>query len=743
MNRKEKILAYMKSPEYTPLKTEELMTVLDVPSEDIDALLLILNDLTEAGKIRKTKRGRYSVAGGFETVSGTLSCSARGFFAFLTPDLPEEDEVYINGEYLNHALHGDRVTVAIDAKDSISGRREGHVVKILEHANKTISGVVRKVRRGAAEIRPDLQKLYTTVLVAEEHTMGAAVGERVLVEITQYAPPDTIGIVTKILGDASDLKSNVSAILFSENISTEFNEETLLQAEAISQKVSDTELEGRLDLRDKLIITIDGDDAQDFDDAVSLDLLENGHYRLGVHIADVTHYVTEGTPLDDEAFLRGTSIYLPGRVIPMLPQRLSNGICSLNPHEDRLTLTIFMEITPKGEITSHELCKSVIHSRERMTYHDVALLLSEPPQELRTKYEYLIPHLERMRTLAAILKEKRTSRGSIDFDFPESEIILNEAGEPRDIFPAKREVSHHIIEEFMLSANETVAEYAFWSELPFVFRVHEPPSTENMRDFQRFIAAFGLGLKESFSDTESIHPKALQQVLSAAAGTREEHMISVYALRSLMKAEYNPENLGHFGLAAQYYCHFTSPIRRYPDLAIHRILKDFIDGKKVDRYIAFSRDAAKHSSETERKAQNIERDVCDLMKVYYMSQYIGYIFEARISSVTDFGIFAELENTIEGLIRLENLKDDYYIFDSEDRSLRGRQNGVVYKIGDQIDVAVARCDLLTRQIDFIPAKDATMSDIDELQQKAFKRQRERQQKISQSAGKNKRKKYRV
>lgn len=727
MNRQEKVLSYIKSKGYLPLKLDELAAVLCVPAEDIPELKKILSELTEEGKITKTKRGRYA-PGSSRLVTGRLSCSSYGFFAFVVSE--DEEDVYVHGDNLGGALDGDRVTVQIDSIDSSSKKAEGHIVKILEHANSALPGVVKRKKHGVYIIHPDSQKIYTNITVKEEDMLGAAVGDRVIVEITAYPPGEAAGIVTKILGDSEDLRSSVAAILYTEDITEEFAEDTVAEAESISDKITEHDLEGRLDLRSLITFTIDGDDARDFDDAVSLEINDDGSYRLGVHIADVTHYVKENSPLDTEAFKRGTSIYLPDRVIPMLPKRLSNGICSLNPHEDRLTLTVFMNISKSGALQSHELHKSVINSKERMTYSDTAALLENPSEKLMKRYGYLLPVLKNMKELSDILRKRRTERGSIDFDFPESDIIVNDMGEPIDIRPEKREISHKIIEDFMLCANETVAEYAFWAEIPFVYRVHEPPSFDSMRDFQKFISAFGIGIKEKFSESEPIHPKALQQVLDRVKGTDEEHMISVYTLRSLMKAEYKAENLGHFGLAAKYYCHFTSPIRRYPDLAIHRILKDFISGKSLEKYSSFAEKAARHSSETERTAQDIERDVDDLMKTYFMSQYIGYIFEAKISSVTEFGIFAELENSVEGLIRIENIKDDYYIFDSENRTLTGRNSAKVYKIGDKIDVAVARCDLELRRIDFIPAENADMSDIDMLQKREYKHRRERQKKIN-------------
>lgn len=727
MNRQEKVLSYIKSKGYLPLKLDELAAVLCVPAEDIPELEKILSELTEEGKITKTKRGRYA-PGSSRLVTGRLSCSSYGFFAFVVSE--DEEDVYVHGDSLGGALDGDRVTAQIDSIDSSSKKAEGHIVKILEHANSALPGVVKRKKHGVYIIHPDSQKIYTNISVKEEDMLGAAVGDRVIVEITAYPPGGAAGIVTKILGDSEDLRSSVAAILYTEGITEEFAEDTIAEAEAISDKITERDLEGRLDLRSLITFTIDGDDARDFDDAVSLEINDDGSYRLGVHIADVSHYVKENSPLDTEAFKRGTSIYLPDRVIPMLPKRLSNGICSLNPHEDRLTLTVFMNISKSGAVQSHELHKSVINSKERMTYSDTAALLENPSEKLLKRYGYLLPVLKNMKELSDILRKRRTERGSIDFDFPESDIIVNDMGEPIDIRPEKREISHKIIEDFMLCANETVAEYAFWAEIPFVYRVHEPPSYDSMRDFQKFISAFGIGIKEKFSESEPIHPKALQQVLDRVKGTDEEHMISVYTLRSLMKAEYKAENLGHFGLAAKYYCHFTSPIRRYPDLAIHRILKDFISGKSLDKYSSFAEKAARRSSDTERTAQDIERDVDDLMKTYFMSQYIGYIFEAKISSVTEFGIFAELENSVEGLIRIENIKDDYYIFDSENRTLTGRNSAKVYKIGDKIDVAVARCDLELRRIDFIPAENADMSDIDMLQKREYKHRRERQKKIN-------------
>jgi len=434
-----------------------------------------------------------------------------------------------------------------------------------------------------------------------------------------------------------------------------------------------------------------------------LEKLENGNFKLGVHIADVTHYVREGSPLDNEAFLRGTSVYLADRVIPMLPVELSNGICSLNPGVDRYTLSLFMEIDKEGNVLKHELFKGVICSKERLTYNIAAELLEGEDAELKKKYKHVVQTLKRMKRVAAYLNRKRVRRGSINFDFPEAKIKVDENGYPVDIVREERNVAHKIIEEFMLVANETVAEYAFWAEMPFVYRVHESPSADKIDSFQKFIFNFGLVIKGRTDKEEGIHPKALQSILDKIEGTPEEAMISKYMLRSLMKAEYKPENSGHFGLAAKYYCHFTSPIRRYPDLMVHRILKDFLEGKSLEKYEMTVFDAAKNSSETERNAEMLERDVDDIMKAQFMSEFVGEAFEGRISGVTKFGIYVELDNTVEGLIRLENMHDDYYVYDEDRRMVTGERKKKTYKIGDIMSVIPVKCDIMSGSIDFLPA----------------------------------------
>ena len=539
---------------------------------------------------------------------------------------------------------------------------------------------------------------------------GADIGDRVCAEVTEISPAGKLhGRVLIRLGDSGSLKSRIEGIILSNNIKQEFEPETIAAADAAPDSVSEADLVDRTDFRDQLIFTIDGDDARDFDDAVSLEMLENGNYLLGVHIADVTNYVREGEPLDTEAYERGTSVYLADRVIPMLPEKLSNGICSLNPNVDRLTLSVVMEINPSGEVVSHSLLKSVINSKYRLTYKKAGAIIERTDDKLLEEYAPVVKTLDMMSGLSDILIKKRAKRGAIDFDFPETYIEVDSDGNPISIGRAERGTAHRLIESFMLCANETIAEYAFWSELPFVYRIHEAPSTDKLTAFNRFIRPFNLQIKERIDGDEPIHPKSLQEILDSVKGTAEERMVSLEMLHSLMKAAYSEENKGHFGLAAQYYCHFTSPIRRYPDLMIHRILKEFLDGKLIDdrlgHFKAIVGEAASWSSDRESGAEYTERDVDDLMKTAYMSNHVGEEFESIIANVTGFGMFVELPNTIEGLIRVENMHEDYFEYDEDASVLRGRHTGIIYKTGDTVNVVLVNAEIETSRIDFILEQD--------------------------------------
>lgn len=687
MDRKEKVFSYINSTEYIPLTFEELMLVLDVPPEDTEEFSDILCLLQMEGRIFLSKKKRYAPCEKNGVISGVLRCNPRGRFGFVTPD-NQSDDIFIAPDDMQTAIDGD--TVLVKLVKSRGEKREGIINGVLARNTTTLSAVMTD----DFSATPDNPRIFKDILL--EDIQSAQKGDRVLVEITEFADNGKLyGQVVSVLGNSYDLKSYTESIIFANGIHPHFSEDTIAMAEATADEVTQKDMQGRENLTDKVIFTIDGEDARDFDDAVSLEFTENGNYLLGVHIADVTHYVTENSPIDKEAYNRGTSVYLADRVIPMLPKKLSNGICSLNPDVLRLTLSVFMEIDKSGQVISHRISKSVIRSCHRMTYTDVAKIL-EGDTELCEKYSDIRPTLEEMHSLAKILLKRRTKRGSINFDFPESKILLAEDGFPSEIVKVVRNDAHKLIEEFMLIANETVAEYAFWADMPFVYRVHNEPDIEKMESFKRFIGSFGLFIKGN-----EVHPKDLQNILDRISGTENEILISTYMLRSLMKAEYKSINEGHFGLAANYYCHFTSPIRRYPDLIIHRILKDFIDGQDVMRFSDNVEDIANHSSDTERSAELCEREVSDLFKCAYIQDYVGAYFPATVSGVTGFGIFAELDNSIEGLIRLETIEDDYYEYDEEHRMIIGKRKHKVYQTGDRIEIQVARADLSTRQIDFV------------------------------------------
>ncbi|MBQ3426424.1 MAG: ribonuclease R [Clostridia bacterium] len=628
-------------------------------------------------------------------VVGILQCNSSGS-GFVTTE--DGEEIFIHHRGLGKAYDRDTVLVRIDGDGDGRGHREGHIERVVERGNTQIIGIVRNKKRDGYRISPDRRAFFSRVRVKDIE--GAKPGDRVVAEITGYnARNKPVGKITAVLGEGDSVMGCLNGIIAENGIPRDFTKETLDEAAIVPETVSD--ISGREDLRDKLIFTIDGDDSRDFDDAVSLEPLPNGKRLLGVHIADVAHYVREGSALDNEAIRRGTSVYFPNMVIPMLPEQLSNGICSLNPDADRLTLSVFMEIDKNGEITAHRMAETVIHSAARMTYKKVNAIL-DGDDALSAEYGRLVPVITEMAELAKKLKNKRIERGAIDFDFPESEIICDDKGEPTDVYFEVRGAGERIIEEFMLAANETVAEDAYWAELPFVYRVHDAPDTEKIKTFNDFIKNFGLSLK---GKTENIFPMDIQTVLDAVKGRPEERIIGEMALRSLMKACYRDANSGHFGLAARYYCHFTSPIRRYPDLMIHRILKEHIRGEmsaeRIKHYTPITCEAAALSSMREVRAENTERAASDMLKTAYMRRFIGESFDAVISSVTSFGMFAELPNSCEGLIRCEDMQSDWFEFDEERRTLTGRTTGVRYTIGDQVRVTVTACNIIKRQTDLM------------------------------------------
>lgn len=698
--RKERIVDFMKQDAYKPLLFKELVTVLDVPKEEVELFRQVMDELEAEGKIFKTHRDRYAVPERMSLVVGRVQGNERGF-GFVVPDDENLKDIFISADSLNGAMHNDRVVARINRGSAEDRRAEGEVIRIISRANNTIVGTFESSKYFGFVV-PDNKRIPGDIFIPKDEVNGAKNGYKVVAEIIKWPEKrrNAEGRIIEIIGDQDEVGTDIVSIIRAHDFSETFPEEVLHQAESIPDTVTEDMIKGRRDLRDLRMVTIDGEDAKDLDDAVSVERLPDGNYRLGVHIADVTHYVTEHSPLDKEALHRGTSVYLVDRVLPMLPKKLSNGICSLNPQVDRLAFTVMMDIDPAGRVYNHEIFESVIKTNERMTYTNVYKILVENDQELMKRYDYLVDDFRTMEELALILRNKRNTRGAIDFDFQETKVILDEKGKPVEIRPYVITIANKIIEEFMLVCNETVAEHFYWANSPFVYRVHEDPDTDKIESLNEFIHNLGYHIK----GINKIHPKALQEVLNKVKGSRHERIISTVMLRSLQKARYYQENLGHFGLAAKYYSHFTSPIRRYPDLIIHRIMKEQLKGRmderREDHLHNVLPDIAKQCSERERAAEEAERETKDLKKVEFMKQHEGETFKGVISSVASFGMFVELDNTVEGLIRMSSLEDDYYVFNEKQYCLVGERTRKMYRIGDEVKVLVARADITARQIDF-------------------------------------------
>lgn len=704
-NRKKMIYEFMCSDLYVPMKLKEIAVLMNVPKDERPALEEVLNVLLAEGKIEVSKRGKYSKSEG-KFITGIFSANARGF-GFVSVE-GEAEDIFISDSLVNGAMHGDLVQVTLLPGRAESGKRqEGAVEKILQRGITQIVGTFQK-NKNFGFVIPDNLKLGQDIFIPIEHSMGAVDGHKVVAKITDYGSerkkPE--GRIIEIIGHINDPGTDIISIVKAYDLPMEFSEKVLKQAENVGKPVSTADMAGRMDVRDWQMVTIDGEDAKDLDDAITL-TKEGEYYRLGVHIADVSNYVQEHSALDVEALKRGTSVYLVDRVIPMLPHSLSNGICSLNAGEDRLALSCIMQIDKKGNVVDHKISETVVRVDQRMTYTSVRKILKDKDEAEREKYEELVPMFELMEELAAILREKRRKRGSIDFDFPETKMILDSLGRPLEIKPYERNVATRIIEDFMLIANETVAQDFFWQELPFVYRSHDTPDPEKIRKLATFINNFGYSIKIG---QEEIHPKELQKLLEKIEDTPEEPLISRLTLRSMKQAKYTTQSTGHFGLATQYYCHFTSPIRRYPDLQIHRIIKETLRGKmnekRISHYESILPEVAAQSSAKERRADEAERETDKLKKVEYMSEHIGEIFEGVISSVTAWGMYVELPNTVEGMIHISNLTDDYFEFDQEAYELVGETTGKVYKLGQKIKVMVAHTDQFMRTIDFVLPQDA-------------------------------------
>lgn len=699
--RKERIKGFMHDKSYHPLSFEELVVSLDVPKEDISLFKQCLDELEEEGAIFKTKKNRYCAPERIGLVAGRFQGHERGF-GFVIPDDPNMNDLFIQSDRVNGAMHGDRVIARITKHLSDDRHSEGEIIKILSRAYDKIVGTFEK-SYSIGYVIPDLKKIRGHIIVPVDKSMGAKSHQKVVVEITRYPEPErnAEGQIIEILGDVDEKGVDALSVIRSYNIPVEFPEKVLQEARSIPQEIKPEDLEGRRDLRGLTMVTIDGEDARDLDDAVSLEMLEDGTYRLGVHIADVSHYVKENSPLDLEALKRGTSVYFPDRVIPMLPTELSNGICSLNPKVDRLAFSVFMDINNLGRVINHEIVESVINVNERMTYTNVYKILEEHDQELIERYRPLVPMFGKMKELALILMKKRKLRGAIDFDFPETKVVVDEQGKPVEIKKYEITIANKIIEEFMLLCNETVSEHFYWANIPFVYRIHEDPDPEKILRLNEFLFNFGVRIK----GINNLHPRALQDVLEKVKGTPQERVISTMMLRSLQKARYSDEHTWHFGLAANYYSHFTSPIRRYPDLMIHRIMKEYIHGefdeKRNDYYANVLPEITKRCSERERNADEAERDYTELKMAEYMQEHVGDKYTGIVSGITSFGMYVELENSVEGLVRLSTMDDDYYVYDEKQYCLVGERTGKVYRIGDTVEVIVTKADPQTRQIDFM------------------------------------------
>ncbi|MCI8932672.1 MAG: ribonuclease R [Lachnospiraceae bacterium] len=696
--RKKIICELLQDEIYIPMKEKEMAAFLQVSKEDREDFHELLDELLREGKIDITERGKY-VKPGKNMLKGIFISNARGF-GFVEIEGMETD-LFIPEEYVNGAFHNDTVQVRL-LEEKSGKRQEAEVIRILSRGTTQVVGTFQKGKNFGFVV-PDNMKLATDIFIPIEWSKGAMDGHKVVVDLTSYGDErkSPEGKVTEILGHVNDPGVDILSIVKGFDIPMEFSEKVMKQANRIKLEVSEADMLGREDLRDMMMVTIDGEDAKDLDDAVSLSR-EGEDFLLGVHIADVTNYVQENSALDREALKRGTSVYLVDRVIPMLPHRLSNGICSLNEGVDRLALSCLMKVSPDGEVKDYRIVESVIRVDRRMTYTSVKKILEDKDQEERTKYEVFVPMFEEMEALSKILRAKRKKRGAIDFDFPETKIILDKEGKPLDIKPYERNTATKIIEDFMLLANETVAQHFYWLEIPFVYRTHDNPDPDKINQLGIFISNFGLGIKTA---KEEVHPKEIQKLLGKVEGTPEEALISRLALRSMKQARYSIDCTGHFGLACSYYCHFTSPIRRYPDLQIHRIIKEHLRERlreeRILHYAAILPQVADQSSKMERRAETAERETNKLKKTEYMEEHIGERFEGVVSGITGWGIYVELPNTVEGLIHVSDLEGDYFYYDEANYEMVGRDTGKKYKLGQRIAIIVAKTDQFNRTVDFV------------------------------------------
>ena len=739
--RKKFILELMGDPIYQPMRLREISSLLRLSKEEKRELYDVLDELCEEGKVSVDRKGRYEkVKGKWKKkkddryyddrreeygseygrkkkdknkkdknkkeqpeeiqAEGTFIGHPKGF-GFVEIEGQDED-IFIPESDTGTAMHQDKVRIIIRNDKKEGKRQEGVVVKVLERGMPEIVGTYQ-LNRDFGFVISDNPKFSKDIFIPRKEAAGIKNGDKVIVVITDYGSgnKNPEGKIKENLGNIRTPGTDILAIVKSFGIPSEFPEKVMKQAQRVPDHVLDADRDGRLDLRHLQTVTIDGEDAKDLDDAISL-TKEGDIYHLGVHIADVSNYVQYNSALDREALKRGTSVYLADRVVPMLPERLSNGICSLNQGEDRLALSCLMDINEKGKVVSHQIAETVINVNERMCYTDVKNILEDTDEEAKKRYEALIPMFFMMKELSGILRNSRHHRGSIDFDFPESKIILNAAGKAIDVKPYEANVATKIIEDFMLMANETVAQEYCTEEIPFVYRTHDNPDPEKVESLLTLLHNQGVKIQKA---KEEITPKEIQQIIESIEGLPNEAMISRLVLRSMKQAKYTTECSGHFGLAAKYYCHFTSPIRRYPDLQIHRIIKDNLRGRlmregRTEHYAEILDEVARQSSVCERRADEAERESDKLKKAEYMSYHLGEEFEGIISGVTGWGLYVELPNTVEGLVHVNTLRDDYYVFDQESYELRGEMTKKVYKLGDKVRVRVAEADKMLKTVDF-------------------------------------------
>ena len=699
------------APGYQPMKQKEIAILLEIPKTREKELKKACSRLLSEGKATISSKGKFGIEGQF-TNTGIFDRTQKGFGFVITEG--EEDDIFIGEEDTRNAFSGDLVSYSLISSGNERGRKHatGRIVKILEHRTVEVAGRLKRNQNFAFLIPMDFKgKIPQDLYIHNEDLNGAEDGDLVLAKIVEYSTSpykNPVGEVIEVLGKETEPGADILCVAKGAGLPVEFPDEVLMESDDLPDEVLDIEKIGRTDFRDYMTITIDGEDAKDLDDAITIRILENGNYELGVHIADVSHYVKEDSAIDREARKRGTSVYLINRVIPMLPEKLSNGICSLNANTDRLALSCICELNPAGEIVGHRIAETLIHVNYRMNYTDVACMLSSDEEhdgqrrDLWNKYPDLWDFLHQAEALSQTIRSARGERGAVDFDFPEAKVILDEeTGKISDIHPYERNVATKMIEDFMLCANETIAEDAFWQDIPFLYRIHPEPDFEKMQQFNLFINHFGyqIHLKNM-----TLHPMELQKLIWKTEGSPYQFLIEQVMLRSMKKAKYSPENQGHFGLSAQYYTHFTSPIRRYPDLFIHRIIKENMHGglrpERVAHYLEILEETALSTSSAEVRAEETERTVIKMKKCQYMADHIGECYDAVISGIVNWGFYCQLENTIEGLVRLDSMKDDYYTADPENYIIEGTRKGKTYLLGQKVRIKVVDTNSTLNTIDF-------------------------------------------